>query len=197
MHCFCAQWNHLRGWEDKNSKFRKLRDTLAYIQGGADKLGQKLCLFLNSVTGVNKHLELCNFDCAFVYASRIRWHDVTTISSSNLPDSAHEACARAPDLQRRNDRRCSPDGPPQTNGVTIVVIIGLLLHHARTSLVAWAEARAARGPYPFRHELGCPPLPEIFPLPSCSIWFGVPHRCHILQVGVLPKPRHQDLLHDG
>ena len=141
------------------------------IQGGADKLGQNLCLFLNSITGVNKYLELCNFDCAFVYAPRIRWHDVTTISSSNLLDSAREACARAPDLQRRNDRRCSPNGPRQTNGVTIVVIIGLLLHHARTSLVAWAEARAARGPYPFRHELGCPPLPEIFPLPSCSTWF--------------------------
>ena len=44
----------------------------AHVQGGADKLGQKLCLFLNSITGVNKHLELCNFDCAFVHAPRIR-----------------------------------------------------------------------------------------------------------------------------
>ena len=28
MRCFCSQLNHLRGWEDKNLKFRKLRDTL-------------------------------------------------------------------------------------------------------------------------------------------------------------------------
>ena len=84
----------------------------------------------------------------------MRWHDVTTISSSNLLDSARETCARAPDLQRKNDRRCSPNGPPQTNGVTIVVIIGLLLHHARTSLVAWAEAQAAGGHTPFGTSLG-------------------------------------------
>ena len=51
-----------------NFNFNRVRGYPNDIQGGADKLG----LFLNSITGVNKHLELCNFDCAFVYAPRIR-----------------------------------------------------------------------------------------------------------------------------